>query len=137
MDYSRKVKIFKVVCFLAIFLFFGCSPGKVNKLLFLKRQEKIKQEIIKNQAESYNKLKDHIKEGNIYRGLKKKDILTAFGQPVVSLIIEPSPLEESAFGKEKWVYRDAAEDWFTGEKVYLIFDKSGSLLTWDCINCSF
>ncbi len=126
MKYFKRLKI--IFIFLGVSsLIVGCSPSKVNKLLLLKKNQQIKQELLEKQTASYKKIKDYMQLGKMQEGLTKKEVVEEFGEPVISFLQE---------NPQRWVYKAADQSWFTGEKVYLFFNEKGLLERWDCVDCS-
>ncbi|NQU73826.1 MAG: trehalose-phosphatase, partial [Candidatus Omnitrophica bacterium] len=103
----------------------GTKGGAVGTLLEVGRSEKYKQEALKQETTSFNRVKKYILENTIKKGISKKAAINKFGRPVLM-----TPKE----GYEKWAYKPGDSDWFGGEKIYLFFDKDDKLISWKVVN---
>ena len=104
----------------------GCSfLHNVSKLLELKSNSDIQEQVLKEESETYKRLKEAIEKKYIREGMEAGDILRDIGKPV--LVYQ----EDDG---EKWVYKPATASWFTGEKIYLFFNKKSCLLRWEYVS---
>ena len=110
------------------FLFIsGCfNLTGIKTLIGIAKNGKLKQEELDYETQSFNKLKDYIEKGEIRKGLSQKFFLNNIGKPVVSFYRD---------NKNNLVYKPGAQNWFSGEKIYLQFDRQNKLIDWQCVNC--
>lgn len=78
----------------------------------------------KKETDHYNNVKKAIERGKLEKG--ETDILLKkrLGEPVIILA-------EGEQGAEKWVYKPGNVSFFDGPKIYLLFDKNGTLTEWE------
>ncbi|MDD5195123.1 MAG: hypothetical protein PHQ96_05575 [Candidatus Omnitrophica bacterium] len=110
---------------LFIILLGGCG-GALGTLIELGGNEKLKRKSAQEETHNFLALKAALINNKIHEGITTEEVMRRFGEPVLSY-------QEAAAGR--WVYKAAAADWFSGEKIYLFFDKNGNLTGWKCINC--
>lgn len=103
----------------------GTRGGAIGTLIEVGRSEEYKQEALKQETTSFNRVKKCIRENTIEKGISKKAAVSKFGRPVLM-----TPKE----GYEKWAYKPGDSDWFGGEKIYLFFDKNDKLISWKVVN---
>ena len=76
------------------------------------------QKSIEEKDALFESLKKDIKSSVLETGLNKKDILSRYGQPVLT--------KDDGLS---WLYR-LSLDFFENEKIYLYFDSNDCLLSW-------
>jgi len=101
----------------------GCTP-QLSILKGLGDSQKEIERYVAAQERGFYKLSDDIKNNRIKIGLSKKEILSLYGDPVLSKKIEDNPLL-----KEEFLYRLPTE-YFTTNRIYLYFDIEDKLVKW-------
>lgn len=89
------------------------------------KSDKLKERALHEETVNFLRVKKHIEDNTIEKGISKERALKLFGKPVI------------VFSKEygdKWVYKEGQSDWFEGEKIYLFFNPNGELEYWEIIN---
>lgn len=104
----------------------GSNISAIKNLIRLGRNDKLKQQALKQETANFERIKMHIENNKIKSGISAKSVINKFGEPVTVL---------SESKGEKWAYKHADADWIGGEKIYLFFDKEDSLVNWECVNC--
>lgn len=121
---TRKYVFFFIFIFLSVF-FYGCaSLKKLQPLIDLGKNEKLKQEAYQEQSASFRRIKDYIDSDKIKEISSKEQALSTFGEPVITYFNG---------NQEKWVYKDSGSSWFEGGKIYLFFDNRGILSDWEAV----
>ena len=118
----RLLRIFLIIISIGIS---GCAGlgGKVNTLQMLRKlgqNDKLKQRVLKQETANFQRVKNYIDSNKIKRGISTKFAIKKFGEPVL-VFSDPEG--------EKWIYKRSDVDWIGGEKIYLFFDKQGSLVS--------
>ncbi len=114
--------------FFILFFLTGCAKVEhLQELLTLKAlsDDRDRQDIyIRNHDESFERLLTAVKNNSLDQFPDKKSFLKAFGKPLLSeqTVWKGEP-------REKWLYRYPTRA-FGSPKVYLYFDKSGKLKSW-------
>lgn len=72
------------------------------------------------ETKAFNRVKGAIDSGAIKKGLSEAEIRSRYGEPVIVN-------DDSATGREKWVYKPAGSSFFKGTRIYLLFDDTGAL----------
>ena len=128
-----------ILCFFLIFgLFFADAEARSRRkakedkvkwvkskhglgalLKLSKDRAKMEREYQKETA-SYKKAKKALEAGHLKVGESTDHVRKKLGDPVIELT-------ETDGKSTRWVYKPATADYFTGSKVYLIFDESGKL----------
>jgi len=82
-------------------------------------------EELKRQEGLYNKLKQDIKENRLKKGVSQKEIISEYGQPVFSRVVD-------ANGEAKFclIWRHPTE-FFSSDMLYLYFDAGNKLVLWE------
>ena len=76
-----------------------------------------------DETENYNKAAKALDRGAVKPGMTDQDIVKLVGQPVIRF--------ESDDGSGiEWVYKPGRESYFTGNKIYLLFDGNGMFQSW-------
>ena len=108
----------------------GCAKlAHLNELLTLKSVSDNQRQIqiyLEKQEKGFTKLKDDIKNNRLKQGQFKRSIISKYSEPV--LIEKPEP--ENAGIKEILLYRHPT-NYFKSDRVYLYFDESGRLVSWE------
>lgn len=107
----------------------GCNTlSNLDKFAQLKRYSNNQ-----DQTDAYVEAVDHqylrlkkavTSEGSLSEFDSKEKILSAFGEPI---LIERKFYQGQE--AERWLYRRAVDFW-SGDKIYIYFNKSGSTLEW-------
>ncbi|MGD9015720.1 MAG: hypothetical protein PVI33_06835 [Candidatus Omnitrophota bacterium] len=110
----------------------GCVQvsRKVDTLQMLRRlghNDKLKQQALNQETANFRRLKSYIQENEIKSGISAGTALKKFGHPVSVLTDREG---------QSWAYKPSGVDWVGGEKIYLFFDQKGSLVDWECVNCT-
>lgn len=129
-----KVKAFllPIIIFYVFSGILGCAPlsRKVETLQMLRRlghNDKLKQQVLKQETIFFQRLKNYIDTNKIKKGISGKSAIKKFGEPVSVL---------AGLTGEKWAYKPQDADWINGEKIYLFFNTQSRLIDWECVNCS-
>ncbi|MBD3379305.1 MAG: hypothetical protein GF408_02465 [Candidatus Omnitrophica bacterium] len=77
----------------------------------------------REETRSFKEVKKAVEHEALRKGAAAFEVKKDFGEPVVEI-----PGEKA--GEVRWVYKAASSDFFTGEKVYLIFGPEGKLIEW-------
>ena len=125
-----KIDRFKIVILSFLFLnVSGCATIKhADQLLTLKSVGNSQEEIaryVDKQAELFKKLVEDIKDERLEIGEPKDNILSWYGEPVLS-----KEILGDSFVKEELLYRHPTE-YFTSDRVYLYFDIADELVRWE------
>jgi len=75
---------------------------------------------MERETKAFGRVKSAVDRGDIMKGTPKADIMRRYGEPVIAN-------DDSATGREKWVYKPASSTFFKGIKIYLYFDAIGNL----------
>ena len=109
---------------LVIFIFFLLLPtangSNIGELMDIARAQKDAQRSYADETKTFNRVKAAIDSGAIKKGVPEKEIKSRYGEPVVNIT-------NSATGRGKWIYKPAKSSFFSGIKIYLIFDKDKNL----------
>lgn len=112
---------------LMVGVFSGCAT--LDELLALKRlgssQEQIARDI-KREEKYFSKLKADIRDQQLKPGLSQDEFLRAYGEPILSRESVDLP------GGEVFLYRHPTR-YFNSDKVYVYFDASGKMQSWEYI----
>lgn len=131
-NYRNYYRIFLVWCI--IFSLEGCSFARpYEQLILLERIGDNQHEIedyVKNQKNSFLKLKDDIKNNRLKIGVSKRKILSTYGEPVFC-----KDITNEADVKETCLYRHPLK-YFSTDIIYLKFDKEQNLCSWEFIPAS-
>ncbi|MDD4183235.1 MAG: hypothetical protein PHT53_05380 [Candidatus Omnitrophica bacterium] len=118
-----------LVCLIFVLLC-GCAKlAHLDELLTLKSVSDNQRQIqiyLDKQEKGFNKLKEDIKNNRLKQGQFKRSIIDRYSEPV--LTEEPAP--ENVGVKEILLYRHPT-NYFKSERIYLYFDESGRLLSWE------
>jgi len=98
------------------------SKGGLKKLINFSRSRKKMIEELNSETKSYRNVKEAIASGGLVKGMDAANLRERYGNPVIVL-----PDEVKG---EQWVYKEGKESYFTGEKIYLKFDKDDKLAEW-------
>lgn len=111
------------------FIITGCAVMQYREqLLTLKAVGESQEEIERyiNQKESlFYKLRGDVKENRLEQGVVKEDIITTYGEPIISKEVRDNPPI-----KEALVYRHPTA-YFSSDKVLLYFDRTDKLVHWE------
>jgi len=120
----------RILFCLAVLMLCGCAKlAHLNELLTLKSVSDNQRQIqiyLEKQEKGFTKLKDDIKNNRLKQGQFKRSIISKYSEPV--LIEKPEP--ENAGIKEILLYRHPT-NYFKSDRVYLYFDESGRLVSWE------
>ena len=72
------------------------------------------------ETKAFNRVKEAVDSGAIKKGISGSEIISRYGEPVIAN-------DDSATGREKWVYKPADSSFFKGIRIYLFFDDTGAL----------
>ena len=72
------------------------------------------------ETETFDRVKKAVDSGAVKKGISKSEIRSRYGEPVIES-------DDSATGREKWVYKPAASTFFKGVRIDLLFDDKGAL----------
>ena len=75
---------------------------------------------LESQTKVFNRVKSAVDRGEIGKGMPKEEINRKYGEPVIAN-------DDSATGRDKWVYMPASSTFFKGIRIYLYFDSQGKL----------
>lgn len=107
----------------------GCSLLRhYEQLMVLKNVGDSQREIesyLKTQAERFYQLRKDLHQGTLKIGLSKEELLTRYGEPVLSKKVEGNPQIQQIF-----IYRHPT-NYFTSDKIYLYFDKNNKLVSFE------
>ncbi len=92
----------------------GKSQGEIAKAL-------------KEETDSYNRVKEAIDSGKLKEGETAENIRKKFGEPVIDVFDEKR-------GSVKWLYMPATSTHFEGEKLYLFIGEDSLLVGWQLVN---
>ncbi|MCM8786556.1 MAG: hypothetical protein NC935_00665 [Candidatus Omnitrophica bacterium] len=115
--------LIKLILAVNILLVFGCGSA-IGTLIELSHNEKLKEKAAKEEAEKFERLKFYIFENKLQRGASKKFVIEKIGYPNLEYLTETGI---------KFVYFKGTP--LSDEKIYLFFDKNGSLINLECIKC--
>ncbi len=104
-----------------------------EQLMLLKRLGDSKYELedyIREQRNSFSKLRDDIKNNRLKKGVSKREILSIYGEPVFR-----KDIANAADVKKIWLYRRPLQ-YFSTDMIYLKFDKKQNLCSWEFIPAS-
>ena len=104
----------------------GSNISAIKNMIRLGRNDKLKQQALKQETANFETIKMHIENNKIKSGISAKSAINKFREPILIL---------SETKGEKWAYKPADADWIGGEKIYLFFDQEDSLVDWECVNC--
>ncbi len=125
-NYRDYYRIFLVWCI--IFSVEGCSSERLYKqLMLLERLGNNQHEIedyVKEQKDSFFKLRNDIKNNRLKIGIPKRKILSIYGEPVFC-----KDIANESDVKEIGLYRHPLK-YFSTDMVYLKFDKNQNLCSW-------
>ncbi len=130
---NNLVQAFCVVFLLVVMAFYmtGCkSLSHVDELLLLKRFSSEQAEIaseVEASDQGFEKLVKTVEAGNLLQYENQFQIKAAFGAPVLT---ETVTKDDQVFSR--WLYRYSTR-FFDSPKVYLYFDDSGVLSSWDYV----
>jgi hypothetical protein len=117
------------VC-LIIVLLCGCAKlAHLDELLTLKSVSDNQRQIqiyLDKQEKGFNKLKEDIKNNRLKQGQFKRSIINKYSEPVLT----EKPAPEDVGVKEILLYRHPT-NYFKSERIYLYFDESSRLLSWE------
>ena len=120
-------KLIILIC-LIVFSSSGCVLlTKSEQLLTLKRYGDSQDEIqryVDRQNKLFNKLLDDLDTGKLQPGISKTIFIRRYGDPVISRESDDPSIEEVL------LYRHPT-NYFSSDKVYAYFDKSGKLVRWE------
>ena len=125
-------------CFFLI-IFTGCAKlAHLDELLTLKAlsDDRDQQDLyVANRGKKFEKLVAALKDSSIGRFGYKKDFLKEFGEPILVQPIGHGSGNDVVVMKpgERWIYRYPVRP-FGSPKVYLDFDRSGKLMSWQYIS---
>ncbi len=94
------------------------------QLLTLQRYSRAQEEIersVEKQNEQFEKMTAAFKDGSLIQYRSRQDVLEAFGPPVFK-----REYRHDGRLQQQWLYRYATD--FDGPRVYLYFDKGGTLI---------
>lgn len=97
----------------------------LSRLIELNKNEKYKAKVIRQETINFKRVKRYINKGRIEKGISKALAVSKFGEPVLAF-----PEAEG----QKWIYKAGNTDWFSGAKIYLLFDQDDTLINWECID---
>jgi len=111
-----------------LLLFSGCYPlsrlDEISTLQQYAKEKKSQDSYVAIQDQKFRKLLTAIQDGSIVNSQHQKDFRQAYGEPVLI-----RPAGKDCGGCEEWLYR-ATVDYFDSDKVYLLFDSTGTLVRW-------
>lgn len=123
------MKFFYLTLILIFILGGCCLIPEYQPLMNLKTLEEQRARtalVIKKEEALYNKLNKGIKENRLKKGASKKDILSEYGQPVLSRVVH----DKSGNKKLSLIYRHPTES-FSSDMIYLYFDDEEKLFSWE------
>jgi len=88
------------------------------------------EDYVKEQRSSFSKLRDDIKNNRLKKGAPKREILSAYGEPVFC-----KDIANKTEVKEICLYRYPLR-YFSTDMIYLKFDKKQNLCSWEFIPAS-
>lgn len=117
---------FLLIIFVSVFS--GCAFLKADKadlstLIELKKTQDFEEQYVKEKVNNFNELSTKLSRGDLKKGDLKDDVIIKAGKPVLRV--------EKQKG-ETFVYRPLNENWFSGPKIYLYFDRENRLDHWKC-----
>ncbi|NQT32172.1 MAG: hypothetical protein HQ594_00690 [Candidatus Omnitrophica bacterium] len=121
----RRFKQEFILIFASLIFASGCS-SQLDTLIEVDESQKKMGKELKYETASYERIKKAVSAGVLTEGLDAVRIQKKYGSAVVVLSEED--------GSSKWVYKPARESFFTGEKVYLIFNEDDELVSWEQIH---
>ncbi|MFH1878417.1 MAG: hypothetical protein ABH883_06395 [Candidatus Omnitrophota bacterium] len=102
------------------------SKYGVNALIEYSEDRKKMQAEMKKETADYKSIKKALEQGELRKGQAARTITDSYGYPVIRLT-------EDKDGITQWVYKPGTGNFFTGEKIYLLFDKDNVLVDWKVI----
>ncbi len=113
----------KNVLLLLVIVLLGSGCGSTAKDIGLLREmakdEKEKENVLKQETEAYEKIREALDEGRVEPGWSEEQVRDAFGDPVIV---------NQENGMTRYAYKPGNASWFEDRKVYLYFDSGGTLV---------
>lgn len=78
---------------------------------------------LQQQSKIYEGVKSAIDSGAIKKGMSADTVRKKYGEPVIDVY-------DKKLDSNKWLYMPAESSHFSGEKIYLYFDKEKNLTDW-------
>jgi hypothetical protein len=97
-----------------------CAEGLSTLIEVGKGQAEI-QKAFAEETRIFNGVKKAVQSSAIKNGQTNSEILSKYGEPVVSV-------RDYDTDREKWIYKPAKSSFSEGERIYLFFDKNGVLV---------
>lgn len=108
------------ISFLMILCASQCYAEGLDTLIEVAGSQADIQREYARETKAFEGVKRAVDNGSIKKGQAKEDVRARYGEPVVIV-------DDTETGREKWVYKSANSTFFEGIRVYLFFDKDGSL----------
>ena len=123
---THKKTFLSLILLPVLFGFRGCAGPRsesIHTLIDQGKEEQLKEDDLRRQQATYEKVLKAAQTHTLVRGTAAAQIIKDLGAPVTVLARE---------GGEKWLYLVRDADWFSGARIYLIFDKDNRLEGWEC-----
>ncbi|MFH1665407.1 MAG: hypothetical protein ABIA77_04590 [Candidatus Omnitrophota bacterium] len=100
------------------------SKGGLQALIEVGKKNQEMEKELKGETGAYEKVRKALDKGRFEKGEAAADIIRKYGEPVIVL-------QDEKGGGQKWVYKPAQASFWSGEKVYLLFDENDALVDWE------
>ena len=106
----------------------GCArPDReaIGAILDQARHEDLKHDALRREEQSYQKIREAVRQGALRKGTAAEEFVRDYGRPVVEI--------GKKDGASKWLYKPASGSWFDSPRVAVYFDAAGKVSRWRCV----
>ena len=103
------------------------SKTGISSLMTLSKDRGAMEADYKKETKNYEAVREAIDKGALTKGMSGDEVSKKYGDAIMIL-------SEADGGKTRWVYKLAAVNYFSGSKVYLFFNSTGELESWETVD---